>query len=463
MAGVGLVITTPALAGTPFLPFFALVALTARAWGFGPTVLSIVISSLAVDYFVFEPTNELSYSKTNFIQIFGFIFVSLLIAGIARERTKAEERMRASLDELREASHAQRSALERLRRAQEIGKVASWELELGTGRVSWSENAGNVFEGSKLVESLEEFIDRIDAGDRGTVMEALTRIAKEPLDMEFRVLDDTGMPRWYHTRSLPQESPDGGPTKLIAGATADVTESHESAKALMNVEKLAAAGRMSATIAHEINNPLEAVMNLVFLAKSDAGISAESRQMLQQAEVELGRTAHIARQNLGFYRDRAVPAQVDLRALLIELAAIYATHARRKNIRVNVDGDNLMMTVRLGDVRQAVSNVLLNALDATPDGGEVHITLRPIADGALITIRDSGLGVPQELRERIFEPFFTTKKDYGTGLGLWVTRELLRSCGGDVRLTNSESGAEFELTLHEAHLRRSDVEPRASF
>jgi signal transduction histidine kinase len=269
------------------------------------------------------------------------------------------------------------------------------------------------------------------------------------LDLEYRVMDDSGVPRWYHTRSRPVQNPDGGPAKRVAGATADITESRESAKALLNAEKLAAAGRLSATIAHEINNPLEAVMNLVFLAKSDVSISGESRKMLQQAEAELARTAHIARQNLGFYRDRAFPVRVDLRQLLIELMTIYSTHARRKNIQVEIDGDNLPIKVRAGDVRQAVSNVMLNAIDATPAGGHVKVLLSRRENGASIIIRDSGPGVPHELRDRVFEPFFTTKKDYGTGLGLWVTREVMRSCGGEVRLNESALGAEFELIVAE--------------
>jgi signal transduction histidine kinase len=215
---------------------------------------------------------------------------------------------------------------------------------------------------------------------------------------------------------------------------------------LIQSEKLAAAGRMAATIAHEINNPLEAVLNLIYLARVGCARDSEAHDYLETAEKELQRVAHIARQTLGFYRDNGTPTEVVVDELLKNVLAVYRSKLTSKNIAVDykLEAHRPLMASR-GELLQVVSNVLANAIDALEPGGLLSLETAEVTGagtaGIQIVIRDQGCGIESEYLSRIFEPFFTTKEQHGTGIGLWVAKQLVEKHKGRIEITsNVETG-----------------------
>ncbi len=237
----------------------------------------------------------------------------------------------------------------------------------------------------------------------------------------------------------------------------DVSNERKSQELMRRTEKLSAAARLSATVAHEINNPLEAVGNLIYIAKAAAGGSPEVVRHLELAEQELERVAHITRQTLGFYRESNEPQQIDIPALIDSVLRLYSNKLTSKNIRVEREfGEVASFFGVSGELKQVISNLVSNAVDAVGANGEIRFRLRGNDNGnsgcIRMVIEDNGPGIPEENRERIFEPFFTTKKDIGTGLGLWVTREIVERHGGTITVSShdgnhSSTGAAFVIEL----------------
>jgi signal transduction histidine kinase len=237
----------------------------------------------------------------------------------------------------------------------------------------------------------------------------------------------------------------------------DVTNERKSQELLRKSEKLAAAARLSATVAHEINNPLEAVGNLIYIAKVSPGVSPDIVQHLILAEQELDRVAHITRQTLGFYRESNEPGPIDIPGLIEQVLRLYSNKLDSKNIRVESEfGESPPMIGVAGELKQVVSNLVSNAVDAVSSDGTIRISLKRSENGngggVQFLIEDDGPGISPENLDRIFEPFFTTKKDVGTGLGLWVTREIVERHGGTINVNarhgkEGPSGAAFVVSL----------------
>ncbi len=225
----------------------------------------------------------------------------------------------------------------------------------------------------------------------------------------------------------------------------NMTEKKKIERALRTTEKLAAAGRLAATVAHEINNPLEAVNNLVFLAKRDLKDTQQASGHLVLAERELGRVAHIARQTLGFYRDTSSPAPIIIAKTFDDLLYLYEKRLEVRSIQIiKRYKEDIEITAYPGEIRQAFSNLITNAMDAMPRGGTLVIRVRTDrqwgglkSTGVRITIADNGTGIQPEHRANLFEPFFTTKADVGTGLGLWITRGIVTKHGGKIQVKSS--------------------------
>jgi PAS domain S-box-containing protein len=222
----------------------------------------------------------------------------------------------------------------------------------------------------------------------------------------------------------------------------DISDRKRMEKVLIQSEKLAATGRMAAAIAHEVNNPLESLMNLIFLARQNCSASPKAQGYLLTAESELERVSHIARQTLGYYRDTGSPAEVYFHDLIQNVLAVYQSKLLASGISVDSSFNDLRkIVVSPGEMLQVFSNVIANAIDAMKEGGKLSISLRKTraldGDGIQTIIRDDGIGIGRENLEKIFEPFFTTKGDLGTGIGLWVTKQLVESRGGQITVTSS--------------------------
>lgn len=229
----------------------------------------------------------------------------------------------------------------------------------------------------------------------------------------------------------------------------DITQKKKIEQALRTTEKLAAAGRLAATVAHEINNPLEAVTNLVYLGKRDLPNSEKVAKYLELATRELDRVAHIARQTLGFYRDTSSPSTVRVTHTLDDLLLLYDKRFETRKIIVHKQYENeIEITALAGEIRQAFSNLISNAIDAMPGGGSLIIRVaksrrwdRLVIEGVRITVMDTGSGIASQDKAQLFQPFFTTKEDVGTGLGLWVTHGIVERHGGTIQV-KSRAGTE---------------------
>ena len=229
----------------------------------------------------------------------------------------------------------------------------------------------------------------------------------------------------------------------------DITQRMQTEDALRKAEALAAAGRLAATVSHEINNPLEAVTNLLYLAGTEV-LSENGREYLRLANVELERVSHVVKQTLGFFRnkDRSQDEAFDPTEAIAHILRIYTTKLSKKRIQTNTSfTDGVRLSMRKGEFEQIVSNLISNAVDACPQSGLLEIRSSSDSVRYQLEVQDSGAGVPQEILNRIFTPFFTTKQDVGTGLGLWVTKDLVEKYGGTISVTNSNPGAIFQIHL----------------
>jgi PAS domain S-box-containing protein len=220
----------------------------------------------------------------------------------------------------------------------------------------------------------------------------------------------------------------------------DLTSRRMAQESARRSEKLAATGRLAATIAHEINNPLEAATNFIYLAKSSDSLE-DSRRYLSGADLELSRAAHITRKALSFYRDSSRPVVTNIATLLDEVLAVYGGRIRGGRVTVNVESnhDVELLTLR-GELIQIISNLISNALDALQPGGVLTIRARKAEHGVVLEVEDNGEGIPNANLNRIFDAFFTTKKDIGTGLGLWVVNDLVQKQGGTISVDSRTEG-----------------------
>jgi PAS domain S-box-containing protein len=220
----------------------------------------------------------------------------------------------------------------------------------------------------------------------------------------------------------------------------DIRDRKRAEQALLTSEKLATAGRLAATVAHEINNPLESVINLVYLAKR-AETDAVIQTYLVTAEEELNRIAHLAKQTLGFYRERSEKTRVHVGDLLRQLVAVFSSRAQNKGLRIDLKiVSNAEIVVDCTEFRQLFANLISNAIDACERGGLIRVRAAVTGsapgstEGLRVTVADNGSGIKPADRPHIFDAFFTTKQDVGTGLGLWICKQIAEKSGGTIRV-----------------------------
>jgi signal transduction histidine kinase len=218
--------------------------------------------------------------------------------------------------------------------------------------------------------------------------------------------------------------------------------------ALLRSEKLAVTGRLAASIAHEINNPLEAVTNLLYLMRGN--LSPEQRkQFLGEAEQELARVAEITKQTLRFYREPSQPTATDVSAVLDSVLRLHGSRLRAAGVKVHSEilSETATVLSTPGELRQILANIIGNATDAMRQGGCLRIRISnqrqlQCTDCCVrLTIADNGTGIPPDVLPTIFEPFVTTKGETGTGLGLWVTSEIVKKNGWKIRVRSSRNPA----------------------
>jgi PAS domain S-box-containing protein len=364
------------------------------------------------------------------------------------------------ISEAKERDDKLRSSLERLATAHAAAQMGIFEWSLKTNEIVWSEDTYRIhgltreqFDGK--FESWVKAIHPEDVPDLlAKIQEALDK--KSEFLAEYREVWPNGEIHWFGAHGQVMVDERGSATGLV-GVCSDVTHRHLEEEALRRSEKLATAGRLAATIAHEINNPLEAVTNLIYLMRQDTGIKPDTRDLLRLADEQLARVNHIAKQTLGFYQDRNVPEAVDMVQTLEGLLSILQSRINAKQLRIERDYENACLLKGFrGELRQVLSNLLTNAIDASSSGGKLIVRVKPERNGSQvdrvhIEVEDFGSGIHPSDQGRIFEPFFTTKSDFGTGLGLWVTKELVEKHGGTIAFRsncqNGNSGTCFSVML----------------
>jgi PAS domain S-box-containing protein len=217
----------------------------------------------------------------------------------------------------------------------------------------------------------------------------------------------------------------------------DISTRKRMERSLLQAEKIAATGRMAATIAHEINNPLEAVMNLLFLLRPKI-TDEEGINYLTTAESELGRVSHIAKQTLGYYREHAGASLASLAEIAEHAITIYEPRCMAAGITIEKSlSSSRKVVLRRGEMMQVISNLIANAIYAIPDGGTLSISVSDTttpADGIAMNIADNGDGIAPDVLPRVFDAFFTTRATVGTGIGLFIAKNFVEGHGGQISI-----------------------------
>jgi len=361
---------------------------------------------------------------------------------------------------------------QRLKMATEVAGIGIFVWQTADDRPSWeNERMFEIFGRTRAqgAVSSEQFINEVvHAEHREPFKQAIQRTIETgaPFYFEGKITRGDGTTSWIEVTGQSHPQADGTPADIL-GTIRDTTLMRKSEEALRTAEKLSVVGRLAASIAHEINNPLAAVTNLLFLARQTEE-PEDVRKFLDAAEVELRRVSAITNQTLRFYRQTTSPRPATAAELFEAVLSIY--HGRLTNGRVDVE-QRLRATVPIncfdGEIRQVLSNLVGNAIDAMQAGGNLLLRSRVATNGCsgkrglMLTVADTGIGMSKETMQRIFEPFFTTKGSSGTGLGLWISDDIVKRHKGSLRFRSRQEkgrgGSVFALFLPFEALGHSDA------
>ena len=285
--------------------------------------------------------------------------------------------------------------------------------------------------------------------EAGAMMNAWNHSVRtgEPYRIEGRIRRFDGAYRWHLMQAVPIRN-EAGQIQQWFGTSTDIHDRKLAESALVQAEKLAVTGRMAATIAHEINNPLASITNAAHLIGLVGSTNEQQTELLGLLSEEVARVGHIVKSTLGLSRQTTAPAATSIPELIESILTLFERrfHSRNVDIVKRYEASDIVHVVS-SDLRQVFSNLFSNALDVMPAGGRLLIAVRhsfdwsdPRRRGVRITVSDSGPGIPPELRHRIFEAFFSTKAEMGTGLGLWVSRGIVEKHGGSIRVRSATQG-----------------------
>ncbi len=448
----------------PLLLAFPTVVLSSWFLGMYGGIACAVVDVILVDAFLTKSQFRFSLgSSPEVVRLSIFLFVSTFLGWVvgrlvdqrAALRT-IELQQRLSLvqaehqlaEERAQASEVLRERDEALQVALRANGMGLWVWDMLTDTVSCSEEvyrAMGLPPGPTDVHSIQ-WVSAIHPDDLAHVGESFLRARDtgSELRCDFRVARLDGSIGWAECQGTCQKEVDGRVLKIV-GVIADITQRKRGEEAMLRAEKLAVAGRLAASVAHEINNPLEAVANLLFLITLTDNAEAAQNHASRALE-ELLRISLVTQSTLKFHRQSGAPKDTKLSETLDSVLALFRGRLQSSGIEVDIRVENESPVECMpGEMQQIFANLVANAVEAMPDGGRLNIRIRPSVDwrnrtteGMRVTVCDSGDGMDRATMKRVFEPFFTTKTETGTGLGMWVVVQLLERHHGQVRLWSSK-------------------------
>lgn len=426
--GIMLCIAVPGLRGTPLALAFAAIAVVSILAGIGPGILAALTAALLFNHYILAPPAFLTFASKSAIHTCVTFCIGLLVAFLCERQRITSRRLNVTIASLQARTDS-------LIEAQQGSNSAAWMFSIDDRRLQWAAGGAEVFGFSfSQIADLNATHALIVDEDRARVLRAFDDavVTEQPLQVEFRVRWPNGELHWLESRGTP--SPVN--PRIWHGVTIDVTDRKNAEFALVRSEKLAAIGRLSATIAHEVNNPLEAVTNLLYLAMADPQLPPATREYLHRADQELSRLSTIARRTLTFVRPRTSSGPVHAGEVVESVVAMFQPRASARGAEIRMLGNgDLLLSIPADDLRQVLTNVISNACDALPRScGRIEVEISRHDSMAAVSVRDNGSGIAPENLQRVFDPFFTTKEDVGTGIGLWVTKDLVEKNGGRIAL-----------------------------
>lgn len=364
------------------------------------------------------------------------------MASVAIDNVRLYREAQEQIAETKRAQEALQRSKESMQLAQRSVGIGIWEWDLQSGKLAWSDEICRMhgIEPAQFDGKYESWMESIHLEDSWRVHASITdALAKQgEYEVQYRVVFADKAVHWLEARG--QTIVIGNTPVRMLGVAMDVTSRKAVEEALRRSEKLAATGQLAASIAHEINNPLAAVTNILYILRTQPGMSAKALELVSTGERELERVIHITRQTLAFYREVAAPVMTSVPGLIDEVLSIYSRKIEDNNVSVQKQFEPVdEIRAFPGELRQVLSNLVLNALEALPSLGRIVIRVRRSngkdgRPGIRVTVADNGLGIALEHLPRIFEPFFTTKHSKGTGLGLWVSHGIVSKHHGWIRV-----------------------------
>lgn len=442
----------PVMHADPFVIFIAAVIISARFFGFVPAVVCTALSALTLDSLLSPPGPDMSVSNPDAERLIVFIVVSVITAGLARKRSQAETRageMRNRMAAIVESSD---------------DAIVSTTI---TGNItSWNTGAQTLY-GYSEEEALGRhiaFLAPIEKARDVSRNLARVRTGEHITNYQTEHLRKDGGRVLVQISISPLRR-----DQIVVGMSAivrDITAEKQAADLLRKNEKLSTAGRMAATLAHEINNPLEALGNLLYLARHSP---SKCEEYLRLAEKEVERISTVTRFALGFVRESHAPVFVNVPEMIDQILSLYSAKLSSAGVTVETKyGPGANIQGYSGELRQLFANLLINSVDAMKKGGKLRIHVFNShawsdggQNGVRISIADTGSGIQPAQMAHLFEPFYTTKQDLGTGLGLWISQGIVQKHGGFIRVRSRASRADSG-TVFNIFLPRTIAAPQAA-
>ena len=477
IVAVALTYAIEPLRAFPLLLAFPTVILSAWFLGMMGGLCCAMTDVILADQYLTKTQLRFSIGNAReFARMIMFLIVSLVLGWAIRRLS--HQRALLSLMELRErlnrANIEKRLAEERARAMEELrDRDEMLQLALranGMGLWVWDLQNNVVHRSDEMLRMVgrrpgtisnapEEWLKFIHPDDVQGVMDAMHKTRDTGMDYhkQYRVIWPDGSVHWIESQGKCQRDSEGNIARLV-GVMADATQRKRAEEAMLRAEKLAVAGRLAASVAHEINNPLEAVANLLYLITMTNTVP-ECQDRAGQALDEVMRVSMIARQTLKFHRQEGMPKSILLSELVEGVIAMFRPKLMAARIEAHV---RIVKETRIAcmpsETQQIFANLVSNAIEAMPRGGKLLIRLRKSKNwrdrstpGMRVTFFDSGIGMDRATLKRIDEPFFTTKPDTGTGLGMWVVAQLVERHHGLVSGWSSQrdgrSGTAFSVFL----------------